>query len=68
MEENNSQHTYIVGEARWVREEDRVNHWHCSNCGEVWGITAAYMSHCPNCGYVMLNNSTIINAIFNGGE
>ena len=24
--------------AKWVKEPDRDNHWHCSACGSVWGL------------------------------
>lgn len=35
---------------RWVKERDRTNHWHCSKCGNVQGITARVYRYCPNCG------------------
>ena len=35
---------------RWVKERDRTNHWHCSGCGCVQGITARVYLYCPNCG------------------
>ena len=35
---------------RWVKEHDRTNHWHCSCCGCVQGITARVYRYCPNCG------------------
>ena len=43
----------IKDEAKWVYETDRTRHWHCSNCGDVWGITAMKMNYCPNCGKKM---------------
>ena len=36
--------------ATWVEEPDRENHWHCSVCGSVWGLSHKVMSYCPNCG------------------
>lgn len=42
-----------VKHGRWVQEEDRVNHWHCSNCIVVWGVTHRAFKYCPNCGAKM---------------
>lgn len=42
-----------VKHGEWVEEEDRVNHWHCSECGSVWGLAHKVMKHCPNCGAKM---------------
>ena len=39
-----------VQETTWVREEDRMNHWHCEKCGFVEGITSRFHKYCPNCG------------------
>lgn len=39
-----------VRHGRWVRETDRVNHWHCSECKYVQGITCATMRFCSWCG------------------
>ena len=39
-----------VIQGEWVEEPDRVEHYHCSNCGVVWGIAAKAMKYCPNCG------------------
>ena len=39
-----------VVQGEWVEEPDRVGHYHCSNCGVVWGIAAKAMKYCPNCG------------------
>ena len=36
--------------ACWVEEPDRVNHWHCSNCGCVVGLARAAYKYCYNCG------------------
>lgn len=36
--------------AFWVDETDRTNHWHCSNCGKVQGVTCIAMKYCPECG------------------
>ena len=35
--------------AFWVEETDRENHWRCSNCGKVQGITSIAMKYCPEC-------------------
>ena len=45
-----------VVHGEWVEEPDRVNHYHCSNCGVVWGITAKAMKYCPNCATKMMNS------------
>ena len=39
-----------VVQGEWVEEPDRAGHYHCSNCGVVWGIVAKAMKYCPNCG------------------
>lgn len=36
--------------ARLVKEKDRVNHWHCSKCGTVFGDSARTYRFCPECG------------------
>ena len=41
--------------ARWVEEQDRVRHWHCSACGTVQGIACSVMKYCPECGARMEN-------------
>lgn len=35
---------------RWVKEEDRRNHWHCSECGFVEGAHVIACEYCPRCG------------------
>ena len=40
--------------AKWVKEHDRDNHWHCSACGSVWGTSHKVMQFCPNCGAEMI--------------
>jgi len=42
-----------VVHSEWVKEEDRVNHWHCKNCGLVEGMAHYMMHYCPNCGAKM---------------
>lgn len=44
-----------VVHARWEEEPDRVGHWHCSNCGVVWGVSSKAMRYCPGCGAKMMN-------------
>ena len=44
----------VCGE--WVEEPDRTGHYHCSNCGVVWGIAAKAMKYCPNCATKMMNS------------
>jgi len=44
----------VYGE--WVEEQDRSRHYHCSNCGVVWGIAAKAMKYCPNCAAKMTNS------------
>lgn len=39
--------------ARWVEEEDRINHWHCGECGFVTGRAYRFYTYCPNCGAKM---------------
>lgn len=36
--------------AFWIEEPDRVNHWHCSNCGLVVGMACMAYKYCYNCG------------------
>lgn len=45
-----------VAQGEWVEEPDRVGHYHCSNCGVVWGIAAKAMKYCPNCAAKMTNS------------
>lgn len=45
-----------VAQGEWIEEPDRVNHYHCSKCGVVWGITAKAMKYCPNCAAKMMNS------------
>ena len=45
-----------VVHGEWVEEPDRVNHYHCSNCGVVWGVAAKAMKYCPNCAAKMMNS------------
>ena len=40
-----------IGYTHWIFEKDRQRHWHCANCGEVWGATCAFFNYCPNCGF-----------------
>lgn len=40
----------------WIEEPDREGHYHCSNCGVVWGVSAMAMKHCPNCTAKMTNS------------
>ena len=42
--------------AYWVKEPNRKNHWHCSNCGKVQGITSVAMKYCPECGSKMIEH------------
>ena len=42
-----------VVHAEWVEEHDRVEHFHCSACGVVWGVSAKAMKYCPGCGAKM---------------
>lgn len=42
-----------VVHSRWIKEADRVNHWHCSRCGLVYGLSHASFVYCPNCGAKM---------------
>ena len=45
-----------VAQGEWVEEPDRVNHYHCSNCGVVWGVMSKAMKYCPNCAAKMTNS------------
>lgn len=42
-----------VVHGRWVKEPDRANHWHCSECGRVEGWAHYTMEYCPTCGAKM---------------
>lgn len=42
-----------VVHAHWVEEPDRVNHWHCSNCGCPVGIASIAYRYCYVCGAKM---------------
>lgn len=44
-----------VVRAEWIKETDRDNHFHCSACGVVWGVSAKAMRYCPGCGAKMIN-------------
>lgn len=39
--------------AEWVKEDDRVNHWHCSNCDNAFGQVVYFYKFCPFCGASM---------------
>lgn len=45
-----------VVHGKWVEESDCAGHYHCSNCGVVWGIAAKAMKYCPNCAAKMMNS------------
>ena len=42
-----------VVHAHWVEEPDRVNHWHCSNCGCPVGLASLAYRYCYVCGAKM---------------
>lgn len=42
-----------VVHAHWVEEPDRVNHWHCSNCGCTVGLASLAYRYCYVCGAKM---------------
>ena len=42
-----------VVHAHWIEEPDRVNHWHCSNCGCPVGIASIAYRYCYVCGAKM---------------
>lgn len=44
---------------RWVKEKDRRNHWHCSECGIVEGVICKTFKFCPECSAMMTNNEEI---------
>ena len=35
---------------KWIEETDRVNHWHCSECGYTIGLKFSSDNYCPQCG------------------
>ena len=43
---------------RWVQENDRERHWHCSECGHVVGLAGSCAKYCPNCGAMMWEGDT----------
>lgn len=49
--------------AYWVEEPDRVNHWHCSNCGVVEGIHCMTMNYCPKCGARMAEHPWLASGV-----
>ena len=49
----NTNELMLRAKGRWVKEEDRVNHWHCSECGYVAGIFCKFDKFCPRCGTYM---------------
>lgn len=36
--------------AHWVKEEDCMRHWYCSECGYVTGLAGLTYKYCPECG------------------
>lgn len=56
VEDVNTVDAMPVVYGRWAEEPDRVGHYHCSNCGVVWGIAAKAMKYCPNCATKMMNS------------
>lgn len=48
--------TAPMAQGEWVEEPNRVNHYHCSNCGVVWGVMSKAMKYCPNCAAKMMNS------------
>lgn len=47
-----------VVRAKWVKEEDRMNRWHCSNCKAVVGVAGRFGNYCLYCGAKMLEGET----------
>ena len=45
-----------VVHGKWVKEEDRDNHWHCSVCGFVEGWRCKFERYCPMCGAKLLDS------------
>ena len=41
---------YESKQGHWIEEKDRVNHWHCSECGFVEGIRYKIEDFCPKYG------------------
>ena len=39
-----------VKTAKLIPDPDRERHWHCSNCGNVFGMAARVFKYCPMCG------------------
>lgn len=50
VEEVNAVDAAPVVHGQWVKEADRTQHWHCSECGSVWGQAIHFMNYCPKCG------------------
>jgi len=42
-----------LNDTQWVYEPDRTNHWHCSGCGYVTGVSGLMGNYCPHCGAKM---------------
>lgn len=53
VEEVNAVDAAPVVHGKWVEEKDRLNHWHCSECGRVRGVSIIFMNYCPHCGAKM---------------
>ncbi len=51
-----------VVHSKWVKEEDRFNHWHCSECRWVTGLACRFFRYCPNCAAIMDNCADVIPA------
>ena len=39
-----------VVHARWIEEEGRPRHWHCSSCKAVVGVAGRFGNYCLYCG------------------
>ena len=37
-------------ETTFIKEHDRINHWHCEKCGYTAGIIIRTYKYCPECG------------------
>lgn len=36
---------------KWIYDEDRINHWHCSECGHTISVLGILEDdYCPHCG------------------
>lgn len=56
----NAPTVFTIRTGYWKEETDRKNHWRCSNCQRVEGITSITMHYCPFCGAKMERHPYVV--------